>query len=156
MSENSFADGAQHGMSPALIAGRDLDALIAEKVMGWTWRKNTKVRSGGLPDFAAGTRTLSPDDDCGMLKRATGNEPISVGLMRRVPYYSSNIADAWSVVAKMRKQDFSLDMQISSGPMNSCRVQFWPNDCADEDGIVFADHAPEAICRAALAAIGEL
>jgi hypothetical protein len=58
-------------------AGRELDALIAERVMGWR-----QTLFSNFPD------QLEPPD-----------EP---GKARSVPHYSTDIAAAWLVVEKMR------------------------------------------------------
>jgi hypothetical protein len=65
-----------------LAAGRELDALIAEKVMGWTgfWKR-------GEPSMMA----YPP------VEQAAGID----GERWPVPNYSTNIAAAWLVVEKM-------------------------------------------------------
>ena len=64
----------------ALAPGRTLDALVAEKVMGWIWVKDNHgvhIEPGSV-------------DDCDCKSHAGGNECL--------PYYSTNIAAAWEIV----------------------------------------------------------
>ena len=67
-----------------LIAGRELDILVAEKVMGWTWDE--------------GCKSWAED----ILPRGYSFNP------------SENIEDAWAVVEKMIEkgfEDFNLDFE---------------------------------------------
>lgn len=104
-------------------AGRALDALVAEKVMGEpvTW----------LPT------ALSHRDP------HQSGEVFGAKGWHRVPSYSTDIADAWLVVEKMRERGFV----ISATP----NQQSW---CATFGAdSVWGETAPLAICRAALAAV---
>ncbi len=93
-------------------AGRELDALIAEKVMD---DMLAGIRLDGSPMF----------DD--------------------IPHYSTQIADAWLVVEKL-KEEFDFDISYSK--------QGWTmyvyNDTYSG---IYADTAPLAICLAALKAV---
>lgn len=115
-------------MSPK--ASRELDALIAEKVMGLVvrhpygrfdpWFETTKAVSG-----------LSP-----------------------VPPYSTSIADAWLVVEKL--VELATDVSISRyedavGFRWHCSYGY---SAPDKGSIVGADTASLAICLAALRAMG--
>lgn len=100
----------------ALPAGRELDALVAEKVMGW---------APGA-DFAAATYWS----------------------------FSTNIADAWHIVERMREQQrmVSLNWLPDSGEWFA---SIYPPP--GEFGLPFdgyGDTAPLALSRAALAAVG--
>ena len=69
----------------AMKPGRELDALVAEKVMGW------KV---------AQVFDLKDTDGTNI---ANGITPYSIG--QRVPHYSTDIAAAWEVVGKFEYID---------------------------------------------------
>lgn len=78
-------------------AGNDLDALVAEKVMGWTWRAfqpaheiGDLVRRPYPPDWSAIPRLV-----------ASGNERLAGGWDSDLPRYSTDIAAAWEVVDRM-------------------------------------------------------
>lgn len=105
-----------------------MDALVAEKVMGWEpvnefrqwwWENGTKTKEVRTPD------------------------------------YSTDIAAAWQVVERMERR-FSTVQVIWEGPIYGARVLI-----RDEDGGAYsteadkrAKTAPEAICLAALKAVG--
>lgn len=108
-------------------ASRELDAEIAEKVMGW------------------------PHDEaenclyCLMGSIAACNE-----VTRDLPDYSTDIAAAWQVVDKLKAtQGFALSYRgIENTPVS------WGADFCNS-GEVLAATAPLAICLAALKAITE-
>jgi hypothetical protein len=101
-------------------AGRELDALVAEKIMGW------KVEYGEL-----------------------GHEHFTEnGEIKFLPFYSTNISDAWEVVEKFDdisvskdKKEFLCEIVVFNG--NIGRVYE-----------AYAETAPLAICLAALKAVG--
>jgi hypothetical protein len=110
--------------------GRELDALVAEKVMGW--------------------RDVS--DGYGTPPEATLWEAIHI-----IPHYSTDIAAAWQVVERMRDQgwtshytDLSLD---SREPWHSWHF----TGTTPPNGPTLSAQAstvPHAICLAALRAVG--
>jgi hypothetical protein len=110
-------------MSAELEAGRELDALIAERVLGYPG-----AAIGGWDN----PRTL-PD---GRILPNLTPRP-----------YSTEIRWAWVVVEKLRDLGFSLRWRA-----HNCRWYAYfvwgADDAADAD----ADTAPLAICRAALKA----
>lgn len=110
--------------------GRELDVLIAEKVMGWT---NIRKRS----EFPYGTLLSGIDH--------ITNMDLSI------PNYSENISAAWEVVEKLSTNGWAVKMQIG---FDSSR-HYW--DCEvfiEESHYGSAKTAPHAICVAALAAVG--
>lgn len=130
-------------------AGRELDALVAEKVMGMTFDV------GGGP--MGMTRFLSYVDGLLLSRR---NENTGVGiffsierekeLMKKLPHYSTDIAAAWEAVERMREH---LDITISAN-QNTCEVRsrdFPDQIIACEQG----DTIPHAICLASLKAVGK-
>lgn len=112
-------------------AGRDLDALIAEKVMGLRVEPCRKI---GEP-------------------RAIANE--HGHFERFIPHYSTDIADAWEVVEKLHMQadeegDVILSINVSKERVGyRCEIL-----CFEAAYVHDADTAPLAICLAALAAVG--
>lgn len=111
----------------AMKPGRELDALVAEKVMG-------------LQDFKKGT---SGYKEWEYVYRS------DLGDIQPIPHYSTNISAAWEVVKKMALlkdvMNFRLRLCCDDLPQYNCSF-------TDPPGIAFvsADNAPEAICKAAL------
>ena len=108
-------------------AGRELDALVAEHVMGWVW---------GIDDD--GFQYLVPAD-------------WDEYMVPAVPHYSTRIQDAWQVVEKTKLLD---DFELTKdGPM----YQFGHyGEYGFDEWTLYAeaDTAPLAICLAALKAVG--
>ncbi len=104
---------------------RELDALVAEKVMGW------ELKGGVWWD-----REARP-------------------ALREDKYWhpSTSIADTWLVVEEMRRQGFS--MEYCEDPGEPYRVWFQVSDDVLTCGRGISDTATEAICRAALEAVKE-
>jgi len=129
-------------------AGRELDALVAEKVMGWT-----QVH-----------RVDSTGDLCGVPSR--GAPPSYL-----LPRYSTDIAAAWKVIEKLRQLQFTVRL-VAPNEQYGNSQQFstvnsesrWTSFQADSlhfrevpyekrKEVLFetrASSAPLAICRAAL------
>src|SRR5690349_19463129 len=105
---------------------RKLDALVAEKVMGWT-----RIPVGSHPNLRS--------------EAWTNNDGATV--IFDPPFYSRRIEDAWQVVEK-------LDLQISvTKCRQGYSVTMDQYFCHPIDETV-ADTAPLAICLAALRARG--
>jgi len=115
----------------AMPAGPEMDALVAERVMGWTWEPGPYLQDPETP------RRAHP--------QSTRNAPDP---------YSTNIAAAWLVVEKLNDKkiaeaggDWSWPVEITyicdEGREGWC-VQFQGRHDA------VAEPAPLAICRAAL------
>ena len=151
-------------------AGRDLDSLVAENVMGWTRkRKYQKTFPNGYNHYLyAPGEDISPRGSCFVYMSNNGrlilandgsegscNSPIPPC----VPQYSTNIAAAWEVLSRFNGTSFHLSFhQRYEGP-EPWSVQLW---------VVFAERkdeamakkleargktAPHAICLAALKAV---
>jgi hypothetical protein len=112
-------------------AGRELDALVAEKVMGWVWQPDEKgghYRDGNGETFATG-RTLG-QPEC--------------------PKYSTSIAAAWDVVELLASKGLDVTVFVHpDGRAATCEIGF-KGDLGIEPT---ADTAPHAICLAALKAV---
>lgn len=116
-------------------AGHEMDALVAEKVMGLKVVEDPVSHRG----LAIGRADTFGSD---------------------LPYYSINIADAWRTLEK-----FAVEMMVFKVGSNrdaderifyDCLIGFgdhgWP---AVVKGSAVGDTAPLAICRAALKAVSE-
>lgn len=121
--------------------GRELDALIAEKVFGWTDLKKLHgcdVYSG----FPAG---FTPATD----------HPSERWIVRK---YSTTIADAWAVIEKLFQLGWDTEVQgfddLSSSGKPYYRVRVARIDNQASAQIDFSHRAPHAICLAALKAVG--
>ena len=129
-------------------AGRELDALIAEKVMGLTRHDESYVAEGVGKVLRFVWR-----DGCG--------DCVYSGDMF-LPHYSTNIADAWEVVEKLgrwRGFDFML---VMPDPEQTFHLHTYEagwyeatNDGPERRVVSDADTAPLAICLAALKAVSQ-
>lgn len=120
-------------------AGRELDALIAEKVMG---RKNIRFENTIYGQIHQSDVTPEFPD------------LIAKGVKRiRIPHYSTDISAAWDVVEKIK---FKFDNTFHLVATSNGWSVFWDHE--DEgpgaNGYVEAETAPHAICLAALKAVG--
>jgi Phage ABA sandwich domain len=127
-------------------AGRELDALIAEKVLGcqmYTVKRHDGVVIRYRCDCAKGTpeAPLHSDDF----------------IEHTIKLYSSDVCAAWELVEAMRKLKLKIILE-TSGSEYSCIVSRTIQDKAAKGyyhGYVMAygDTAPLTICRAALCAL---
>ena len=158
-------------MGETMTAGRDLDALVAEKVMGWVRTPSEEraraARLGGrLMVFrdewlAVGLCTEPADREraeagVAAVYRAAGLEPPRIVWMLprwadAVPAYSTEIAAAWQVVEKMMERGWYLFLDTAGFDGEEWRAQFRDPESRFARGE--AATAPLAICRAALAAL---
>ena len=123
--------------------GRELDALVAEKVMGQTVR-------------LADDMGVDHDEGDFFVNKPDSKEP-RWGHMLGLPHYSTDIAAAWAVVEKM--QGLGWTFQVDDVGFNDSTEGKWRvvlteetkgHDYHPADG----DTAPHAICLAALKACG--
>ena len=134
-------------------AGRELDALIAEKVMGRTshiWSEHFALQKTVYCTI------------CGTTKGKGKEDPYPFCQKDDIPHYSTQIADAWLVVEKLRKDGFYIclmndghDGQVWLS-MHSENEGTWDKG-GQSDRLVaeidYVESAPLAICLAALKAI---
>lgn len=118
-------------------AGRELDALVGEKVMGFTLDYEFEEITN-----APNVKELrSKDDEWGIL-----------------PNYSTDIAAAWQVVEMFRRGVAGhvaayIEMHVSDAVRgNDCSCSISAPDLAEV--VAFANEMPLAICLAALKAVG--
>ena len=133
-------------MAKEMPAGREMDVLIAEKVMGYT------LSELSLPAYP---KYKLFDIESGEFS----------GYVKEVPHYSTDIVDAWEVVKRM-PIPFKLEKcwekayQIGPEGWSAC----WCTDadcegcnensrCTNGDD-AWAETAPLAICRCALKVAG--
>ena len=112
----------------SLPASRELDALVAERVMGWH-----ALRDGHCAECEA------------MIKEGTLMMSDPQGLVGVVPDYSTSISAAWEVVEKTRLFD---NAHLRRDLWNEIRWQIVAEP--SEEILASADTAPLAICRAVL------
>lgn len=119
-------------------AGRDLDSLVAEKVMGRTWDE-TLCRVCGWP--------IVPDGETGCWSSNCSMRPLPLSHADAPRPYSIDPAAAWQVVERMREDGWQC---VISSRADGWYVLFERgHDSIDAE----ADTMPLAVCRAALAAI---
>jgi hypothetical protein len=109
-----------NGCEATMKAGSELDGLIAEKVMGW---KEDKYR--GV---------------MGWLEGHTFHSSFKP---------STNIADAWQVVKRMKKKKYKVEI-IGTPVKSFCSISDSNYEIAESE----AETAPHAICLAAWDAVG--
>lgn len=137
-------------MMESMMAGRELDALIAGKVMGWA--NVICLHGGNIPSG-------EPDDDWNKDARNDqhhGHTGIPLVHREQVPAYSVDIAAAWEVVEKLR----TMSIGISIARMPDEKLWYVPLYRLDHgeymgsaEGFAEAETAPLAICLAALKAV---
>lgn len=113
-------------------AGREMDALVAEKVMGWTTRFAKLCDYEPLRVWSNGAVTYYDDD---------------------LPRFSTYIAAAWMVVEKFKADGAMFSLDFGNGKNGfSCYIRMNEKDKSGHSNEAFAtaDTAPLAICRAAL------
>lgn len=123
-------------------AGRELDALIAEKVFGWRW----------LVSEGSGKRGIfSEQNNPGWFSReASGHERLAYEWDCKLPYYSFDIASAWKLVERMQAEGHCLEVRPYVKVSSGYRVSIWEGGELD---YATGETAPLAICRAALKAL---
>lgn len=153
----------------AMPAGAEMDALIAERVMGW------RPPSGGLPE---GRWESLPESNARSLAKITGMRHVATkqevtleewrsafhwrdergGCWHGPAAYSTEIAAAWLVVEKLRPtHGFWIDGDGDNEDIYNLgyEVDFqhgMPGSPGFSKGTATSDSAPLAICRAALKA----
>jgi hypothetical protein len=122
----------------AKTAGREFDALVAERVMGWR-----EVRKQSIAN-AIGQHVM---DDFVGLPNAGATIP------QLVPRYSLMIQEAWKVADDLRTRSQFVAVLSGTGPQG---VQPWICKINRDGGFLEerADTAALAICLAALKAVG--
>ena len=123
-------------MADGSTAGRELDGLVAEKVMGWVEVALKPIAN------AMGQHVI--DEWAGIAPEGTGRPSL-------VPRFSTMIQDAWPLIEKMRREFGFVTVISGKGPTGPqpwvCKVNR-AGGFVEEKG----ETAPLAICSAALRA----
>lgn len=123
-----------------LSAGRELDVLVAEKILGW--EVGVSAQSG---------RYCLPPDSTRSEYAITWNNHDS-----KLPCYSTDIASAWQVVEKMREKGYEVCIGLVTDGV-FCRMDDEPGECAGRASVDWRDGStPLAICLAALRTVDVL
>lgn len=132
----------------ALKPGRELDALVAEKVMGWCVTPD-EFKYDPDNDVEVSYATSEPPEDLPEgypegLRAITGTIRC-----HRLPDFSTDISAAWEVVGKLREMGGGPDIRWDDADRRWwCEVdKVW--------GWATGETAPEAICKVALLAVME-
>lgn len=120
--------------------GRELDAKVAEKIMGWD---NIHYQPGGNIPFGR------PNDD---YRR---DFPNNTAYFKRVLSYSIDIAAAWEVVEEMAREGWRLELEaklLHQKEIRAYAVTFdrLVGDDIERVGVWEVKTVPLAICLAAL------
>lgn len=117
-------------MQNELPAGRELDALVATKVMGWSWDEYSAQDANGSK-YHRCQPACSWDKD----------------RLWFLPHYSTSIEAAWTVVQKLLPRIITLRW------CDGWEVNEYLPDEKETVLLGEAKEAPLAICRSALAAV---
>lgn len=134
-------------------AYRELDALVAEKAMGWVSIPHPEPENL-FPGVKPGRSWFPPNNDYTYWR-----DKLGPGYANGVafPYYSTSIADAWEVFQKLDTYSLTKAITVNEddGPLvevfTAHVTLFEPERFAFEKSFV---SAPHAICLAALKAVG--
>jgi hypothetical protein len=129
-------------------AGRGLDALVAEKVMGGFVND-----PDAMADVGEVWYWLHPKDGvlCGM--------PYKVGIMKKWDHQwdawkpSTDIAAAWQVAENLNKRQWRVEIAYTVKSGVDVEVTKWENDSYGGEFAEWGGTAPHAICLAALKAL---
>jgi len=127
------------------VASRQVDAMVAEKVMGLPVKDFT--RTARQPYYSWGGEYTNihyaPNDEPYVV---TGVEKAGCPEVRRINDYSTSIADAWQVVDRLKANGNNVWVEWAGTVWICGTTSVFPD--------VEADTAPLAICLAALKACG--
>jgi hypothetical protein len=132
-------------------AGRELDALVAEKVLGWVWAQDDPESYSTL--FRPGQRFIVPPgvfDFSLKVVPATTDLPLAKEWWGNVPRYSTDIAAAHQVLNHLLDQ--GVEYEISAYKIGDHRkygVVLTSNEVSVESD--WHESLPLAICVAAVA-----
>jgi hypothetical protein len=124
--------------------GRELDALIAEKVMGAEWIEDAGRQTGRR------YRRLYKDHWI-IAEQYEGEDTVHAP-SPVLPHYSSEIGDSWKVREKMRELGFHLGL-VDDGHATEPWEAYFDQGRNKPSYNAWASTAPLAICLAALSAL---
>jgi hypothetical protein len=126
----------------AMQPGRELDALVAEKVMGLCVLDSVNMYGDGCVVSDAGMDEWEKHREYGKVDDPDLLEP-----------YSTHIAAAWEVVEKMKATHICKVVGLSSTGEWFASIK--PKEAGIFSSHAYAPTAPEAICKAAILAVME-
>ena len=139
-------------------AGRELDALVAEKVMGWEWYAIIGINVLVPPEHYLRERPIlatpgkhGAETDIDSYRFADSTQGRQMPIVAR---YSTDIAAAWQVVDELHKRGFCVGVSTLHDWKTKCECSVYYADMA-ERMVANADAATasHAICLAALKAM---
>lgn len=129
-------------------AGRELDAMVAEKVMG-----ETDYEHGELGEDSSG------DPYCSRCRMSGSWGDQIFSDERCIPAYSASIAAAWTIVEKLGNWH-GFDFMVAKMEAGNGHPSYWEagwyepsHEGPERRVVVEAETAPLAICLAALEAV---
>lgn len=125
----------------AVLVGRELDKLVAERIMGWT--ECNWIPAGVVGEILVG---FPPDGKHRVRKTIGGAAYWVINGAAEVPRYSANIEDAMAVLCHARRGNGFTIVGEAAGNRYLCSI----HNCGSGAGASIS----EAICRAALLAAG--
>jgi hypothetical protein len=129
-------------------AGREMDAMVAHRVMGWRVSAlNTSPHNGGKNEIR-GLVDSRIGGGC-TIEHPEWETSYYISTKCEIPPYSTEIAAAWMVVEMMRDR-FGAEFLFTFNRLGDARAKF--TDPVGTNWHV-ADTAPLAICLAALKAV---
>jgi ABA sandwich protein len=133
-----------------LPAGRELDARVAEKVMGLAILTDTDMEREAVEVWKEQPQCMEFLHGFSGFSAWKSNDGRRVFVRQKFLSYSSDISAAWRVVEKLRAARGGFDMG------DDLRAGRGPWYCRFHGGAAYAEAAspPLAICRAALKAVG--
>jgi hypothetical protein len=122
-----------------MLAGENIDMLIAERVMGWRWIEYDSEINLHQP--ARHKKLIAPNDHAHIGCCSSDGD---------LPAYSVDMAAAWMVLEKLHNDyGFNIDIYLEVGFDPMCDI----HPPALEGWSIRAGTVPLAICHAALTAI---
>ena len=136
--------------------GRELDAMVAEKVMGLR-PKQCKLHPGntrcGVQSFEIEGKTIFQEWGCLYCLRYSKKR---IDPARELKPYSTDIAAAWEVVEKLQERGTLTVSSARGGSVGELKTFAWCVEIHGPEVEEWGDTAPHAICLAALKAVGAL
>lgn len=135
-----------------LPEGRELDAFVAERVLGWTFYEDDDESGWRLPD--SDEWAMDEHDDESLWDNLAGRLNRGWDLGSDVPLFSSTWQGMSLVIEALEKREWALclDRALDLTTWDASFVRRTETR-VDVPGAVTADSAPLAVCRAALAAL---
>jgi len=133
---------ASDGVSVSGLSGRELDAAVAERVMGWVWWATTLRFSAERRRALFQPELKNPD-----YQLADGSEEPFTGDNYFISHYSSSIAAAFEMQSRISDLGLAQEFAVALGQI-LLRGNTQPITAFD-----YANATAEQRCRAALQAV---